>query len=71
MTGVGPFAQGSLDEAFRLAVGPWGIGSSEAVADTELGARSSEQVRAIGVAVVREQATDGDAVLRIKVYGST
>jgi hypothetical protein len=58
MAGVGPFAQGRLDEAPRLAVGAWRLGSGEVVVDSEL--------RAIGVAVAGEQATDRDAVLRIK-----
>src|SRR6266849_7760889 len=42
MTGVGPFAQGRLDEAFRLAVGARRIRSGEAVADSELRARRSD-----------------------------
>ena len=39
MAGVSPFAQGRLDEALRLAVGAWGIGSGEVVVDSQLRAR--------------------------------
>lgn len=66
MAGVGPFAQGRLDEALRFAVGARRVGPGEAVVDSELRARRSKKVRAIGVAVVGEQAPDGDTVLRIK-----
>ena len=35
-SGVGPLAQGGLDEAFDLAVAPGSVGLSEDVADAEL-----------------------------------
>jgi hypothetical protein len=68
---MGPFAQGSLDEAFCFAVGAWGIRSGEAVRDAEFSASGVEQVGAIGVSVVGKQMADGDAVLCIECDRST
>jgi hypothetical protein len=69
VAGVGPFAESSLNEAFGLAVGARGIGTSEAVAKAELGAAVAELVGAITTAVVGEQGADADAVLGIKSHG--
>ena len=60
--GVGPLAQGGLDEAFGLAVGSWRIGSGAAVFDLHLLAGESEEAGAIAGAVVGEQSADADAV---------
>ena len=35
--GIGPFAQGGLDEALGLAVGFWSVGAGEAVLEAEGG----------------------------------
>src|ERR1035441_5550938 len=59
--GVGPFAQGGLDEAFCLAVGAWGIGPGEAVFDVlPLHGLAEEPVPVAG-SVVGEHAADGEA----------
>ena len=66
---VGPLAQGSLDEAFGLAVGARSVGTGESVLDAELEAGSAELSGAIAGAVVGEQAADGDAVLGVEGDG--
>ena len=35
--GVGPFAQGGLDEAFGLTVGAWCVGPGAAVLESKFG----------------------------------
>lgn len=69
MAHIGPFAERGLDKAFGFAVGAGRIGTSEAVANAELGAVVAEQVRAIATTVVGEQAANADAVLGIKSHG--
>src|ERR1035438_3252901 len=59
--GVGPFAQGGLDEAFGLAVGGWGIGLGEAVFDVLLAHGLAEDPVPVAGAVVGEHAADGEA----------
>jgi len=66
MANVGPFAQGGLDEAFRLAVGAGSVGTGEAVLDAELEASGAELSGTIAGAVVGEQAADGDTVLGVE-----
>src|SRR5437660_1674745 len=63
MANVGPFAQGGLDEAFRLAVGAGSVGTGEAVLDAELEASGAELSGTIAGAVVGEQAADGDLLI--------
>src|ERR1700676_3540947 len=69
MANVGPLAQGSLNEAFRLAVGARSVGTGEAVLNAELEAGGAELSGAIAGAVVGEQAANGDAVLGVKGDG--
>lgn len=69
MANVGPLAQGSLDEAFGLAVSAWSVRTSEAVLDSELQAGGAKVSGAIAGAVVGEQAADGNAVLSVKGDG--
>src|SRR5689334_7736941 len=66
---VGPFAQGSLDEAFGFAVGAWSVGASETLANVELLAEAAKAARAIAGTVIGEQAGDGDAEAGIVVDG--
>jgi hypothetical protein len=60
-TGVGPFAEGGLDEALGLAVGTRSIGAGETVSDAELTAGNGQQARVIAGRVIGEQAADADA----------
>ena len=69
MADVGPLAQGGLNEAFGLAVGARGVRAGEVVADAEFGASMVEQVGAVAVSVVGEQAANEDAVLGIESHG--
>ncbi len=57
---IGPFSDGSLDEAFGLAVCAWAIGSSEGVADLPVLAESADKVRSVSGAIVRKQAQGSD-----------
>ena len=59
--GISPFAESGLDETFGFAVGARGIGTSEVVAQTQFNNGSVESVGAITVAVIGEQAADGNA----------
>ncbi len=59
--GIGPFAEGGLDEALGLAVGARGVGAGEAVADAEAAASTTEVAGAVPGAIVGEQASDADA----------
>ena len=59
--GIGPFAEGGLDEALGLAVGARSVGAGEVVADAEAAASATEVGGAITGAVVGEQASDADA----------
>ena len=61
-SGVGPFAQGGLDEALGLAVGPGRVGPGAQMPEAGVGAGVAEIVRAVGRAVVGHDALDGDAV---------
>jgi len=42
--GVGPFSDGGLDEAFRLAVGSWGVDAGADVLDLKFPASIAEAV---------------------------
>ncbi len=59
--GVGPLAQGGLDEAFGFAVGRWGEGPGVAMAQAVLGAARIEGSGTVTPAVVSKYATDADA----------
>ena len=59
--GIGPFAEGGLDEALGLAVGARGVGAGEAVADAEAAASTTEVAGAVTGTIVGEQASDADA----------
>ena len=60
--GVGPFAEGSLDEAFCLAVGFRGIGAGEALFETESGGGGAHEMGAISGAVIGVEALGVDAM---------
>jgi hypothetical protein len=62
VSGVGPLAQGGLDEAFGFAVGLWRVRASAAVLEAHLATSAAKLVGAIAAAVIGEQSTDGDAV---------
>ena len=62
VSGVGPLAQGGLDEAFGFAVGLWGVGASAAVFEAHLETSPTKVVRAVAAAVIGEQGAHGDAV---------
>ncbi len=59
--GVGPFAQGGLDEAFYFAVGAWRVRAGEAVFDVLAIKGTAESPVLIAGAVVGEHAADGEA----------
>jgi len=60
-TGVSPFAQSSLNEAFGFAIGARSIGASEAMAQTESKNGETEGMGAITMAVIGEQPADANA----------
>ena len=60
-SGIGPFAQGGLDEAFGLAMGSGGIGLCSDVFEAELFAGGGEGVRGIARPVIGHDPFDGDA----------
>src|SRR5580700_12210383 len=62
VSGIGPFAQSGLDEAFRFAVGLWRVRASAAVFEAHLETSLTKQVGAIAAAVIGEQSADDDAV---------
>jgi hypothetical protein len=57
-TGVSPFAQSGLDEAFGFAIGTRGIGASETMAQAESENGAAEGMGAIAVAIIGKQAAD-------------
>ena len=59
--GVGPLADGGLDEAFGLAIGAWGVDASAGVLELEIAAGLREQGGAEARAVVGHDAADRDA----------
>src|ERR1700761_2109210 len=59
-SGVGPFSEGSLDEAFGFAVGLGAVGSGAAVADGQCGAGAAELQTVEAWTVVGEHAADLD-----------
>ena len=69
VSGVGPLAQGGLDEAFGFAVGLWRVRASAAVLEAHLATSAAKLVGAIAAAVIGEQSTDGDAVASEEVNG--
>jgi hypothetical protein len=69
VSGVGPFAQSSLDEAFGFAVCLRRVRSSTTVFDAHLETSLAKLVGAIAAAVVGEQSADGDAVASKKING--
>jgi len=69
VTGIGPFPQSGLDEAFGLAIGSWGVGTSEAVRNIEFRAGLSKLAGAIAGAVIGQQTANGDAVELVKGDG--
>ena len=69
VSGVGPFAQGGLDEAFGFAVGLRRVRSSAAVFETHLETSLAKLVGAIATAVIGEQGANGDAMASEKVNG--
>ena len=59
--GVGPFAQGGLDEALGLAVSAGGIGAGEEMAQSSRAASLSQEFRDVAGAIVGHDALDLDA----------
>src|SRR6476620_177378 len=59
--GVGPLAERGLDEAFGLAVGPWGVGPGPDVPKAEAVTNVAEGRRAVAGAVVGHHPRKGDA----------
>src|ERR1700681_4694189 len=62
VSGIGPFAQSGLDEAFGFAVGLRRVRASAAVFEAHLQTSLAKVVGAIAAAVIGEQSADGDAV---------
>src|SRR5579863_6797847 len=60
-TGIDPFAEGGLDEAFGFPVGARCVGASEVMAQAEFEASLTESPGAVAVAVVGEQPANGNA----------
>lgn len=58
---VSPFAQSGLDEALGFAIGAWGIGAGEAMAQTQGENGVTESVGTITVAIIGEQPADANA----------
>ena len=67
VSGIGPLAQSSLDEAFGFAVGLRRVRASAAVFDVHLQTSLAKPVGAIAAAVIGEQSADDDAVASKKV----
>src|SRR4051812_43340772 len=61
-SGVEPFAQGCLDEAFGLAVGAWRVWPGSLVADAAICECLSKEPAFVGRAVVGHDALDLDAM---------
>lgn len=61
---VGPFAQECLDKAFCLAVGLWGVGPGEDVADGKPAQRLGEAAGTVGAAIVGHHPLGLDAPIR-------
>jgi hypothetical protein len=68
--GVGPFAEGGLDEAFCFAIGARGVRASETVAEAELVTEAAKDAGAVTGAVVGEQAANGNAEAGVVGDGS-
>ena len=66
---VSPLAESGLDEALGFAVGARGVGTGKTMADAELLTGGTKTMGAVAMAVVGEQAANGDAVLGIKSNG--
>jgi hypothetical protein len=62
VSGIGPFAQSGLNEAFGFAVGLRRVRASAAVFEAHLETGLAKQVGAIAAAVIGEQSADDDAV---------
>ena len=59
--GVGPLSEGSLDEAFSLAIGARSVRAGEAVLHMLAVQQLAKQLVFVAGAVVREHPSDGDA----------
>lgn len=69
VSGVGPLAQGGLDEAFGFAVGLRRVRASAAVFEAHLKTNVVKLVGAIAAAVIGEPGANGDAMASEKVNG--
>jgi hypothetical protein len=67
--GVGPFADGGLDEAFGFAVGAWGVDAGADRSDTEAAAGGGEAARTETGTVVGQDAAHGDTQVREVGHG--
>ena len=59
--GIDPFAESSLDKALGLAIGARGVGTGKAMLEAEFETGAAEQVGAVAMTVIGEQASNGDA----------
>ncbi len=66
---VGPFAQGGLDEAFGLSIGPWCVGFGADVLDAKGFAGIAPGEGPVAGAVVGHDAFDGDAEALVVLDG--
>jgi hypothetical protein len=67
---VRPLSDEGLDEAFGFAVGPWSIGPSSSVFDSEAAARFGEDLRYVAGAIVRKDLFGFDPTGSKPSYGS-
>ena len=67
VSGVGPLAEGSLDEALGFAVSLRRVRARAAVLEAHLQTNLAKLVGAIAAAVIGEQGADGDAMASEKV----
>ena len=68
VSGIGPFAQSGLDEAFGFAIGLRRVRASAAVFEAHLETSLAKLVGAIAAAVIGEQSADEDAVASEEVH---
>jgi hypothetical protein len=69
VSGVGPLAQGGLDEAFGFAIGLRRVRASAAVFEAHVKTNAVKLVGAIAAAVIGEQGAHGDAMASEEVNG--
>ena len=68
---VGPLSQSRLDETFRLAIGPWGVGPGGEVTRVQVAARLFEKLGFVAWAVIGHGSFDGDSEIAKVLKGSS